>query len=218
MSAFVEREIKAYEAIQTRVSGKVIRESGLALFCAPGVMPPTNRVTRCFASVVGSLEASSVLDLGCGSGILALIASRYARQVIGVDVDPQAVACARYNATLNGVENVRFLLGDAYVPLGERRFDLIVSNPPFYPARGVARPPASMCVDGDGALLYSLIKGARQHLSPQGRVLFVTSSLSDNDRVKALLQDCALDFHCRLLHSGGETSQDIYLWRVERSR
>lgn len=214
MNTPVEREIDAYRKIQARVSGNVIHEWDLTIFCAPGVMPPTNRVTRCFGSVIRSLEASSVLDLGCGTGILALIASRYAREVVGVDIDPRAIACAQHNTALNSIENVRFLLGDGYSPIGRQRFCLIISNPPFYPAEGITRPPASMCTNTDNALLYSLIRDVRQHLNPGGRALFVTSSLSDNNRVRNLLQAGELDFNCQLLHRGQGSSQDVYLWKV----
>ena len=218
MNTSVEREIEAYNTIQAQVSGKVILEWDFTLFCAPGVMPPTNRVTRCFGSVIRQLKASSVLDLGCGSGVLALIATRYAREVIGVDIDPRAVACAKYNARLNNIKNVRFLLGDGYSPVGKQMFDLIISNPPFYPANEIAQPPASMCIKTENALLYSLIKGIRQNLNPWGKVFFVTSSLSDNVRVRKLLQNCDLNFYWQLLHNGQDISQDIYLWKVELSK
>lgn len=215
MSTLVAREIEAYRKIQNQTSGKVIFENGFALLCAPGVMSPTNRVTRCFGTVVSTLKASSVLDLGCGTGILALIVSRYAREVVGVDIDPNAVVCAQHNAVLNNIENVRFLLGDGYAPVAQQRFDLIISNPPFYPAQGIVQPPTPMCINTGRALLYSLIEDVRQHLNPCGRALFVTSSLSDNNQVRSLLQDNALDFSCQLLHQGRGHSQDIYLWKVK---
>lgn len=214
MSNPVEREIDAYRAIQARVSGSMVQEWGFSIFCAPGVMPPTNRVTRCLGALIRRLTATSVLDLGCGTGILSLIASRFSREVVGVDIDSCAIACAQYNAALNGIENVNFFLGDGYLPVGQQTFDLIVSNPPFYPAKGIVQPPAPICINTDKALLYSLIKGLHQHLNPGGNALFVTSSLSDNNHVKELLQESKLDFSCQLLHQGQGNSQDIYIWKV----
>ncbi len=214
LRTLVEQEVDAYKAMQADVSGRIVHEEGLSIFCAPGVMPPTNRVTRCFAAYISGLQAASVLDLGCGTGILALVAARYAQEVVGVDIDPRAVACASRNAELNLTRNVHFLLGDGYAPVGRQVFDLIIGNPPFYPAKGIAAPPLPIC-QGENSLLDSLIQGIRNHLNPGGKVLFVTSSLSDDARIKTLLQSNHLNFSQRLLHQGKGHSQDIYLWQVE---
>ena len=214
MSRPIKREIESYRAIQAQVSGRVVHERSLEIFCADGVLPPTNRVTRCFGAVIETLRASSVLDLGCGTGILALIASRFADKVIGVDLDPRAVACARRNAALNSVANVRFLVGDSYAPVAGQQFDLIVSNPPFYPASEIARAPAALCVAAENPLLDALILGLSKHLKPGGQALFVTSSLSDNRYVERLLRWSHLHFSCQVLHRGQGLSQDILLWQV----
>ncbi len=68
------------------------------------------------------------LDLGTGSGIQALVASRYANEVVGVDVNPRAIRFARFNANLNGIGNARFVLGDLYTPFVNTKFDLISAN------------------------------------------------------------------------------------------
>jgi ribosomal protein L11 methyltransferase len=71
-----------------------------------------------------------VLDLGCGSGILAIAAARLgAVEVLALDVDPQAVKAARANATSNGVADV-VAVAEGTLPdaAGGRRFDLIVAN------------------------------------------------------------------------------------------
>jgi methylase of polypeptide subunit release factors len=210
----IKREIESYRDIQAQVRDRIVSERGLAIFCADGVLPPTNRVTRCFGAVVAGMQAATVLDLGCGTGFLALIASRFADRVIGVDIDPRAVACARRNAAMNGVANVRFVVGDGYGPVAGQRFDLIISNPPFYPVSGITPSPTPLCVDPQHPLLDALILGIPTHLEPDGQALFVTSSLSDNTHVERMLSRCQLEFSCRLLHRGLGVSQDILLWRV----
>jgi methylase of polypeptide subunit release factors len=214
MDMSVKREIESYRAIQAQVSGCAVHERGFVIFCAEGVLPPNNRVTRCFGAFIETLQATSVLDLGCGTGILALLASRFADKVIGVDIDPQAVACARHNAVLNGVTNVRFLAGDGYMPVAGQQFDLIISNPPFYPVSEIAHAPVPLCVDPENPLLEALILGLSRHLKPGGQALFVTSSLSDNERVERLLRQNHLLFSRQVLHRGQGGSQDILLWKA----
>lgn len=120
----VPAEIQAFLDLQFRSAGHTLQEAGFKLLCTEGVMPPNNRVTRCFGHRLSEivpypvsrfsgrfrarfgarfgrhLGVGQALDLGTGTGILALIAARHFERVIGVDLDPQAVACARYNTTL----------------------------------------------------------------------------------------------------------------------
>lgn len=79
----------------------------------------------------------SLLDYGCGSGILALAAAKFgARNVWGVDIDPQALIAARANAESNGVELV---LHDSNTPLTEQQqFDVVVANILANPLRVLA--------------------------------------------------------------------------------
>lgn len=76
------------------------------------------------------LRGKSVLDCGCGTGILGIVASRLgADTVLGYDIDEWSADNAQHNATLNGVTNLRVLLGDASVLSDvDERFDLVIAN------------------------------------------------------------------------------------------
>ena len=87
--------------------------------------------SRTLADLTVRRPVEDVLDVGTGSGIQALLAAPHALRVTGTDLNPRAVAFARFNALLNGVTNIDFVTGDLVDSVGDRRFDLIVSNPPF---------------------------------------------------------------------------------------
>ena len=109
----------------------------------------------------------SLLDLGTGCGVQALHAGRHARTVTATDVAPRALAMARATFALNAVD-VELLEGPWLEPVADRRFDQIVSNPPFVP--GPARVDyvyRDSGQDGDAALA-ALLRALPGHLEPGG--------------------------------------------------
>jgi release factor glutamine methyltransferase len=77
------------------------------------------------------LAGCDLLEMGCGSGLLSLVAAREGARVTAVDINPAAVECTRANARRNGIE-VRVEQSDVFDNLPVRAFDRIVVNPPFY--------------------------------------------------------------------------------------
>ena len=92
-----------------------------------GLTPPT----RALAALTIRRPVESALDLGCGSGVLAILAAEHARHVVGVDVNERALALARLNALLNDCPNVEWRRGDWLHAVEGETFDLIVCNPPY---------------------------------------------------------------------------------------
>ena len=125
----------------------------------------------------------SVLDLCTGSGCLAVLASRRFpnARVDAVDISAAALEVAARNVAGYGLENqVTLHRGDLFKPLGNRRYDLIISNPPYVDARGMAELPREcraepkLAFDGgaDGLeLVRRILKEAKRHLTPQGGLL-----------------------------------------------
>jgi hypothetical protein len=90
---------------------------------------PTSRLLSRFTVRQAS---RTTLDMGTGTGIQALTAASHSNRVIATDLNSRALAFAAFNARLNGIENIEFLFGDGLEPVADRKFDLIVSNPPFF--------------------------------------------------------------------------------------
>lgn len=103
---------------------------------------------------------TEVLDLGTGSGALAVEAARHGARVTAVDISWRALAAAWCNALLNG-RTVRIRHGDLADAVRGRRFDLVITNPPYVPAPpadGPPRGPARAWDAGpDGRLLIDRI-------------------------------------------------------------
>lgn len=174
----------------------------------PGVYRPrsdTRLLLRALLQAAGPLAGRSVLDLCTGTGALAVAAARAGADVLAVDVSRRAVLITRLNARLNGVR-VRAVRGDLWAPLAGRRFDVIVSNPPYLPALDPAAPRgAARAWDagpGGRALLDPLCAGAAEHLTPDGRLLLMQSSLADPAATEAMLSACGLHTRVVAAHEG----------------
>jgi ribosomal protein L3 glutamine methyltransferase len=125
----------------------------------------------------------NVLDLCTGSGCLAVLASRNFpnARIDAVDISSGALEVAARNIADYGLQDrVTLHQGDLFKPLGERRYDLIISNPPYVDAQGMAdlprecRAEPKLAFDGgaDGLSIIRRILGeANRHLTPQGGLL-----------------------------------------------
>jgi len=142
--------------------------------------PETELLVERALAVIAGLARPAVLDLGTGSGAIALaIASvRPDAAVTATDRSAAALAVAKRNAARLGFENVRFIHGDWFAPLAGTRFDAIVSNPPYVAADDPAlvalahEPRLALVADAGGlASLATVTAGACAHLLPGGRLL-----------------------------------------------
>jgi len=126
-----------------------------------------------------------VIDVGCGSGVLAIIAAKLgAKRVFAVDKSPDVVEVGTRNAIANGVgDRVTFLQGDLFDPIEEVKADVIigdVSGVPddladdsgWFPTKGGGGPRGS-------ELPIRMLEQAKQHLRPMGRLFLPTGSLQD---------------------------------------
>jgi methylase of polypeptide subunit release factors len=128
------------------------------------------------------------LDIGTGSGVQALHASRHAAAVTATDLNPRALSFARLTLALSGAREPDLRRGSLYTPVADERYDLIVSNPPF-----VISPA-----------------GAGERLT------YRDGAMAGDDLCRALVHECAGHLtdggFCQLLanwqHTGGQDWRD----------
>jgi release factor glutamine methyltransferase len=174
---------------------------GLPFRLSPGTLVPRpdteTAVNVALAALPDPERAYRILDLGTGSGVIlvALLSERPGSWGIGLDRSAAALATARDNAALNGVdERAAFLCGDwAAALIG--RFDLVVSNPPYIPAGHipgldpeVTRHDPMAALDGgpDGLDAYRAILREAGRLLAAGGKLVLEIGYDQADTVAAL--------------------------------
>ena len=97
--------------------------------------------TKAMLSFVEFKEGDRVLDLGCGCGVVGILAAKQigAGNVVMCDVSENAVQLSKQNAELNGVEGVTIRQSDGLKEISEKDFTLILSNPPYHTDFAVAK-------------------------------------------------------------------------------
>ncbi len=146
--------------------------------------PDTEALVEVAVARVKTIETPRIVDLGTGSGIVAISLARRCPQALitATDVSSEALAVAGGNAERLGV-SVRFVEGDWFAPLGNECFDLVVSNPPYVVEgdphlllNGLPFEPRGALTDGvaggDGlGCVRHIVAGAPAHLRDGGWLL-----------------------------------------------
>jgi release factor glutamine methyltransferase len=178
---------------------------GLSLIVTPNVLIPRPETETVVGEALKRIGDGPVriLDLGTGSGAIALALAREwpAARIVATDVSEPALRVARANARRLGVFNVEFVRADWYAEMDPTSpaFDLIVSNPPYIGAtdrhlgQGDVRfePRVALTPGGDGlSALATIVAGARDRLLPGG-FLVVEHGYDQAERVKAMFAAAA---------------------------
>jgi release factor glutamine methyltransferase len=130
-------------------------------------------------------KTDRVLEIGTGTGIIAILTSKIAENVIAVDINKYAVECTLKNSKLNQ-SDIDIRLGDLFDSTEGEKFDLILFNTPYLPTSEDERIDDELEAAWDGGpdgrlVINRFIEDLPAHLNPKGRVQLVQSSLADNE-------------------------------------
>lgn len=176
---------------------------GRAFSVGPDVLDPRPETETLIAEALRHGPAASVLDLGTGSGCLlvTLLAEWPQARGVGTDISPAALARARANADMNGVQDrAGFVLSD-WTEGVSGSFDLIVSNPPYIAGDEIAElepevrerePRIALTPGGDGLGAYRRIAAGVPRVMTAGARLMVEIGPTQTDAVSAILAGVGL--------------------------
>src|SRR5712671_7292229 len=208
----------SYHLILGRQSTRVTHAAGFRLIVRPTVFHPRYFLSsERFAEFIGCLYLSGrhVVDIGTGSGILALAAARAgAERVIATDINPNAALSANENARANGLgDRVTGLCTNLLSALAPRPlFDVILSSPPKH-----AGEPRDLADRGWHAGpqyrdVAALFKQASERLKPDGRLYVMVSSDSDLDLFGRLIDQAG--FRARLAYERSFYIESMILYEL----
>ena len=204
VDALVERRIR--ERLPSAYLTGVSWFAGHEIRVTPDVLVPRSPIAELclagFAPWIDPARVGRVLDIGTGSGCIAIAAAHALprARVDATDVSAAARAVARDNLRRHRLgRRVRVVAADVYDGLEGRRYDVIVSNPPYVPATEMRRlprehraePATSLRAARQGlAVIERIVAGARRHLTPHG--ILVVEAGNSAGRVRRRFRDLPL--------------------------
>lgn len=153
-------------------------------------------------------EPRIALDMGTGSGVGALFAARLGYRVVAVDVNPEAVRCARINAQMNRLEHlIEVREGDLFAPVAGQRFDLVLFNPPFF--RGKPKDLFDLAWRDDH-VRDRFAAALPAALTPQGKALILLSTDGEAAEMLQALRRAGLQVEAVAQRNYGNEIMTVY--------
>jgi release factor glutamine methyltransferase len=150
---------------------------GLHLTIPPGVFHPAlffSTKTMCKFLMQQDLHQKKILEIGCGSGAISIVAAKGGAKVYACDINPDAVKATLDNATRNNVE-IGVIRSDLFESIEEKNFDWILNNPPYYPKDPSNPVEHAWYAGSNWEYFQRLFKETKDYLSPHGKLLLVLS-------------------------------------------
>ncbi|MBE7082316.1 MAG: peptide chain release factor N(5)-glutamine methyltransferase [Clostridiales bacterium] len=194
------------KAVQKRAKGEPVTKIfgkanfyGLDFVVTKDVLSPRMDTERLVETVINNCDKkSNILEIGTGSGAIAVTLAKIGGfKVTAVDISNKALEVAKKNAQNNNVK-VKFLQSDLFSAVGKKKFDVIVSNPPYIPTKDVLElddevknyDPILALDGGESGLDFyqRIIDQAPAYLTKNGKIFFEIGIGQAKD-VKKLLQN-----------------------------
>lgn len=155
-----------------------------------------------------------VLEIGTGSGIVAMYASKLSNKITVTDINLDALQLASENFKLNNIDNIEILAGNLFEPVKNKKFDVILFNTPYLPTDNDDIIEGDLNYAFDGGLsgrdiIDLFLNEVKNHLNDGGKVQLIQSSLSGTEETLNKLDD--LGFVCEIAKSEHFFFEEIQL-------
>jgi release factor glutamine methyltransferase len=120
------------------------------------------------------LNKTELLEIGCGSGAISILAAKQGAKVTCFDINPEAVKTTLKNAEKNRVD-LHCFLSDLFTNIEKKKFNLILNNPPYYPKDPATMEENAWYAGKNMEYFEKLFQRSKEYLSPDGQILLVLS-------------------------------------------
>ena len=165
---------------------------------------------------VGISPDELVLDMGTGSGILAIMSAKKGARVVAIDINGEATKCAKMNAKNHGVD-IEVICSDLFSCLKEQRiFDLIIFNIPYLNIKPRDTFDLSIC-DYRKEMLRRFLDESHKYLKDDGKILMTYSSVSDINETERIFGEKGWHFE-KILERDISEFESIVVYKLKKAK
>lgn len=161
------------------------------------------------------LQSKTLLELGCGTGLISLVCARLGAQVFASDIDSNAVENAKINAAQNQAK-IKFVQSDLFTAIESQPFDWIVINPPYYARRISTSNDLAWHCGENFEYFHQLFKTIGNYLHSKSEVIMVLTAGCDLKTIFSIANENNFQFELveekNVLFDGKD-----FLYRLQRS-
>ncbi len=177
------------------------------------VFPPDLGFTsQHLAHILKHFHPQTALDMGCGSGYLALILKKLGTpQVYASDIHSPAIDCTNHNIQTNHLSPITVIQSNLFTSIPPSQFDLIVFNQPYYPNTG--NTIFGCGKDGGQQITTQFLTQAKSYLTPNGFILMPFSTMAQKIHNPNLIAQ-SLNFQTKTIFHHHDDIQDHYIYQI----
>lgn len=209
--SFVLKPLYRYYASRTRH----VRFRGLKIDVDSGIFNPVLFYST--KDLIDYLESSSeqpksLLELGCGSGMLSVYMARLGWDVTASDVNEKALKNTKKNADKNGIE-VKIFHSDLFEKLNDRRFDVVAINPPYFQGKASNTDEMAWYCGDSFEYFSALFRALHERKSLKEQVIMVLSDKVDMKEISRIALE--FEFKMDLKQSHNHTIETGFIFEVK---
>lgn len=193
---------------------KLVKFDDYELIINPGVFDPSlGEGSQIMAKIKSLFSGEAVLEIGTGTGALAILAAEKSKKVIATDISEDALKCANENIVKYNLESkIEFRLGNLFSPIKEdEKFDIILFNPPFLNGNPKSNLDNSY-FDNDYCTLKLFFTNVFGYLMPNGKIYLCFGGVGDVGYLNYLIT--YYGFGYEIVKSQNYNNLNFFIYRI----
>ncbi|MGM5470912.1 methyltransferase [Flavobacteriaceae bacterium LMO-SS05] len=193
---------------------RLYKYNNISVRVLPNVFPPhftmSTKVLLDYLNVI-DLQGKTLLELGCGSGIIALYSASKGAHVTAIDINQSALEQLKLDAKKNGIQ-LKIIHSNLFEHIHSNNFDYIIINPPYYPKQPINIEEQAWFCGENFEYFQNLFKQLPNHLSTESKALMILSEDCELEIIKNLAEKA----HLKLsrVHDTTVMGEKQYIFRI----
>lgn len=160
------------------------------------------------------LIGKKLLEVGCGSGLLSLVAAKEQAIVTAIDINPAAIACTRANA-INNHLLVEVIHSDVFKSLTQQAYDLLIVNPPFFEGKATEDSSYAWYCGTDYYFFSAFFEGLAQYTHQRSKIWMILSEVCALEPIEAIAKQA--HYQLQLIHQEKRLFENFLIFDIQVS-